>query len=103
MPIFFKVFAIFLAKRLVDTIIIYTFALAIEKRGVAQSGSAPGLGPGGRRFESCRPDKQKRLFLFRRAFFAYCMLLYLFHYLDSLAALLHDIETLGIAINLHSL
>ena len=27
------------------------------KRGVAQSGSAPGLGPGGRRFESCRPDK----------------------------------------------
>ena len=27
-----------------------------SKRGVAQSGSAPGLGPGGRRFESCRPD-----------------------------------------------
>ena len=103
MPIFFKVFAIFLAKRLVDTIIIYTFALAIEKRGVAQSGSAPGLGPGGRRFESCRPDKQKRLFLFRRAFFAYCMLLYLFHYLDSLAALLHDIESLSIAIDLHTL
>ena len=25
-------------------------------RGVAQSGSVPGLGPGGRRFESCRPD-----------------------------------------------
>ena len=43
----------------------------ILQRGVAQSGSAPGLGPGGRRFESCRPDKQKRLFLFRRAFFAY--------------------------------
>ena len=42
----------------------------ILQRGVAQSGSAPGLGPGGRRFESCRPDKQKRLFLFRRAFFA---------------------------------
>ncbi len=40
----------------------------ILQRGVAQSGSAPGLGPGGRRFESCRPDKQKRLFLFRRAF-----------------------------------
>ena len=34
----------------------YTFALAIWERGVAQSGSAPGLGPGGRRFESCRPD-----------------------------------------------
>lgn len=28
-------------------------------RGVAQSGSAPGLGPGGRRFESCRPDVNK--------------------------------------------
>ena len=27
------------------------------QRGVAQPGSAPGLGPGGRRFESCRPDK----------------------------------------------
>ena len=103
MPIFFKFLLIFLAKRLVDTIIIYTFALAIEKRGVAQSGSAPGLGPGGRRFESCRPDKQKRLFLFRRAFFAYCMLLYLFHYLDSLAALLHDIESFSIAIDLHTL
>ena len=25
-------------------------------RGVAQSGSAPGLGPGGRRFESSLPD-----------------------------------------------
>ena len=60
--LFFKVSANFLAKRLVVTIIICTFALAIEKRGVAQSGSAPGLGPGGRRFESCRPDKQKRLF-----------------------------------------
>ena len=54
--LFLKFLLFFLAKRLVDTIIIYTFALAIEKRGVAQSGSAPGLGPGGRRFESCRPD-----------------------------------------------
>ena len=26
------------------------------QRGVAQLGSASGLGPGGRRFESCRPD-----------------------------------------------
>ena len=25
-------------------------------RGVAQPGSAPGLGPGGREFESLRPD-----------------------------------------------
>ncbi len=31
--------------------------LLMLQRGVAQSGSAPGLGPGGRRFESCRPDK----------------------------------------------
>ena len=28
----------------------------VMHRGVAQPGSAPGLGPGGRRFESCRPD-----------------------------------------------
>jgi len=28
-------------------------------RGVAQSGSAPGWGPGGRRFKSCLPDLRK--------------------------------------------
>src|SRR5579859_2881245 len=28
-------------------------------REVAQAGSAPGLGPGGRRFESCLPDEQE--------------------------------------------
>ena len=39
-----------------------TFALAKSKRGVAQSGSAPGLGPGGRRFESCRPDTEEEVF-----------------------------------------
>ena len=37
-------------------------------REVAQAGSAPGLGPGGRRFESCLPDKEHQeigaLFLF---------------------------------------
>ena len=27
-----------------------------SSRGVAQFGRAPGLGPGGRRFKSCRPD-----------------------------------------------
>ena len=30
-------------------------------RGVAQSGSAPGWGPGGRRFKSCLPDLTKSL------------------------------------------
>jgi len=34
----------------------YIFAPPKKVRGVAQSGSVPGLGPGGRRFESCRPD-----------------------------------------------
>ena len=28
-----------------------------QVREVAQAGSAPGLGPGGRRFESCLPDR----------------------------------------------
>ena len=32
-----------------------------EPRGVAQSGSAPGWGPGGRRFKSCLPDQGKAL------------------------------------------
>ena len=34
-----------------------------SKRGVAQPGSAPGLGPGGRRFESCRPDKKRHIIM----------------------------------------
>ena len=35
-----------------------------QHRGVAQPGSAPGLGPGGREFESRRPDhEQKRPWL----------------------------------------
>ena len=33
----------------------------MSKRGVAQPGSAPVLGTGGRRFESCRPDKKDAL------------------------------------------
>ena len=41
-------------------------------REVAQAGSAPGLGPGGRRFESCLPDKEHQaigaLFLCLRQF-----------------------------------
>jgi hypothetical protein len=32
-----------------------------QVRGVAQSGSAPGSGPGGRRFESSRPDHLKSM------------------------------------------
>ena len=53
-------------KNLVESNICSTFALAIQKavskmskRGVAQPGSAPVLGTGGRRFESCRPDFKK--------------------------------------------
>jgi hypothetical protein len=34
-------------------------------RGVAQPGSAPGSGPGGRRFKSSRPDHFSRLFMQR--------------------------------------
>ena len=36
--------------------IYYYLCMRIGKRGVAQSGSAPALGAGGRRFESCHPD-----------------------------------------------
>ena len=61
-------------KNLVESKNGCTFALAIQKwclrqgrkailkkrrRGVAQPGSAPVLGTGGRRFESCRPDFKK--------------------------------------------
>ena len=35
-------------------------------REVAQAGSAPGLGPGGRRFESCLPDFKKDRLDFNR-------------------------------------
>ncbi len=42
----------------------YLAQIAVEKsrwsRGVAQPGSAPGLGPGGRRFEPSRPDHHKK-------------------------------------------
>ncbi len=34
----------------------FEFSWARHKREVAQLGRAPGLGPGGRRFESCLPD-----------------------------------------------
>ena len=34
-------------------------AILTRERGVAQSGSAPGWGPGGRRFKSSRPDQRK--------------------------------------------
>ena len=32
-----------------------------KTRSIAQSGSAPGLGPGGREFESLRPDHRDKL------------------------------------------
>ena len=35
----------------------------IKGREVAQSGSVPGLGPGGRRFESCLPDQKENISL----------------------------------------
>ena len=38
---------------------------AAPRRGVAQAGSAPGLGPGGRRFESCLPDHAASAVIFR--------------------------------------
>src|SRR5437762_13882605 len=38
------------------SLIILHWSFAVGVRGVAQSGSAPGLGPGGRGFESRRPD-----------------------------------------------
>jgi hypothetical protein len=37
--------------------------LILNGRGVAQSGSAFGLGPKGRRFESSRPDQQYLLLI----------------------------------------
>lgn len=40
-------------------------------RDVAQSGSAPGLGPGGRRFESCHPDKKRLTFKVSLFYFVY--------------------------------
>src|SRR5258705_11373333 len=45
--------------------------LGLEKifREVTQAGSAPGLGPGGRRFESCLPDKACKLFTYRLLYF----------------------------------
>ena len=41
-------------------------------RDVAQAGSAPGWGSGGRKFESCRPDKE--------GFYQYCKLVKLNFY-----------------------
>ena len=40
----------------------------IFHRGVAQLGGAPGLGPGGRRFESCHLDFFMPIFLFQYFF-----------------------------------
>ncbi len=37
---------------------------SINPREVAQLGRAPGLGPGGRRFESCLPDSNESCFLY---------------------------------------
>ena len=50
---------------------------------VAQPGSAPGLGPGGRRFESCRPD------------FLECLVKYLFAEIAQLVE--HNLAKVGVA------
>ena len=47
-----------------------------SKRGVAQSGSAPGLGPGGRRFESCRPDLKREMFRWSVSLFFYAFIIH---------------------------
>lgn len=41
----------------VDTLIVSVLHYNNTSRGVAQFGSAPALGAGGRRFKSCLPDK----------------------------------------------
>ena len=48
--------------------LIFIFATPLKRgnREVAQAGSAPGLGPGGRRFESCLPDLKKDRLDFNR-------------------------------------
>ena len=46
-------------------------ALECEYRGVAQSGSASGLGPEGRRFESYRPDHKNKKGLVLRGLFLF--------------------------------
>ena len=40
-------------------VIVANVAMSNHSRGVAQFGSAPALGAGGRRFKSCRPDINK--------------------------------------------
>jgi hypothetical protein len=47
-----------------------TFA-ASKKSGRSTVGSVPGLGPGGRTFESCHPDQKDSLNLFRESFFVF--------------------------------
>ena len=48
----------------------------IEYRDVAQFGSAPGLGPGGRKFESCHPDQNSVKNRLNRRFFGVFSLLF---------------------------
>ena len=40
----------------------YNYFIKSHNRGVAQPGSASGLGPEGRRFKSCRPDQKSLIF-----------------------------------------
>ena len=58
----FKIFYAQNSKNSIDKIFTFivvlcrSFPLRKELRGVAQFGRAPGLGPGGRKFESCHLD-----------------------------------------------
>jgi hypothetical protein len=56
-----------------------TFATAFLKvRDVAQPGSAPGLGPGGRRFESCHPDLRSQAADLLLGSFFICIISYIY-------------------------
>ena len=49
---------------LIQEVLLQWFFVIFTRRGVAQRGSAPALGAGGRRFKSCRPDH----YLFHQVF-----------------------------------
>ena len=52
--------------------LLWPWSLRYRDREVAQAGSAPGLGPGGRRFESCLPDHFKDEARSESGFYFFC-------------------------------